>query len=518
MADSSDPNIRIAFTTTADTTGATQTANTIQAVTGAASGAAVGTKTMTSALAAAGEEHATFHEKQKRTIEGLHMIGMMSGGEFKEGLHEGVLAMKLLGSFTGELSMGIVGAALLIGQAIPQIVGYFKEMGSEAAEEAKKLKEEAKKATEEAEKLAGTKFDDLGKELKQERENVDAVKESFTESRTAANELAKSQLSNASNEHTAWVQLDVVLGTYRDKIKEIRAMADADAKKRELNAKIELDSSKEKQQKAAENVASRQKELDDELSIRIIESGKLFDAKERLKVLKEEREELEKIVKEDQRLNDLEAITGNYATDSSTRRAKAEDAKLTLKAAETGVTKGDEADLTGQVAGLKKGLDDQEKKIQTLSNSLSKAYLQNEDVEKAAVDVEKKINETKKADDTVAVLKTVEEEFKEGASEAKKITDGLVLANTGSALANKNLAAANDDLTRIGKTLTETVADIPKAGRDIDVLIGQVQAGMVSSSNFTKETLLKMMQEFKSNQDRMNQDLKALQSQRQQNR
>ena len=228
----SDPDpIAVKFLTTADTTGATQTSTAITAVKDstagvatAAQGAVSPVKAMANEIKAGGEEHASFHEKQHRTIEGLHMVAMMTSGEMKEGLHEGGLAMKLLGSFTGEMSLGIVGAALVIGQAIPMIVGHFTEAYKKSEEAAKKFAEENQKIAEKAAadygSLVTLQMEDDHKAAEARAHNQSVLATVYRAEETAQSAAAIAALDNAAKLEAAEQLIAKALGIRIDKYKK----------------------------------------------------------------------------------------------------------------------------------------------------------------------------------------------------------------------------------------------------------------------------------------------------------
>ena len=215
------PNLEINIATTADTSGAVQ--------------ARTAVKDLTGEVRTGSGETENYREKTQQLREGMHMISLMTGGEVREGFHETGLGLKLLGSLTGQMNLGILGIAAAAGTAIPVVVGYFKEMYEKSAEEAKKAAEVTegflKKSIDEVGKLVAeaSAVDDARTANRLEASKL--ISQRFTEEAKAMEAATLSQISNAEKLRVALNLINEALGKQIDNYKNIKATADAEAAK-----------------------------------------------------------------------------------------------------------------------------------------------------------------------------------------------------------------------------------------------------------------------------------------------
>jgi len=276
------PNLDIHIATTADNSGAVE--------------AQAAVANLTHEVKTGTGEHENYREKQHEILEGMHMIALMTGGELREGLHETGLGMRLLGSLTGEMSLGIVGAAAAVGTAIPIIVGFFKEAHEKAAEETKKMQEaideNIKKVGETVTDAHLERITEMAMGFKDSLDSTRLLTQEFPNTEKAINEFGTAALENAGLLATAQHNIAVALGQQVDAVKELEAAEELASKKRELtmlqaiqSQEEQLENAKKRKLKAEEDA----KLIEDEISRNKAELDKsreaLLDARGRKKEL-----------------------------------------------------------------------------------------------------------------------------------------------------------------------------------------------------------------------------------------
>jgi len=494
----SDPDpIAVKFLTTADTTGATQTSTAITAVKDstagvatAAQGAVSPVKAMANEIKAGGEEHASFHEKQHRTIEGLHMVAMMTSGEVKEGLHEGGLAMKLLGSFTGEMSMGVVGAALVIGQAIPMIVGHFTEAYKKSEEAAKKFAEENQKIAEKAAadygSLVTLQMEDDHKAAEARAHNQSVLATVYRAEETAQSAAAIAALDNAAKLEAAEQLIAKALGIRIDKYKEIQALAEIElAKLRETEKKAQADGEAKIQLEVHENWLKTEN-----MAIR---DAELKKAEADLEMQKEILEELEK-----QRTS-IEIAESKRSKSHFDPLAGVESKGAELELGRIGIQ-------IEQGEGAVKAAFDAVKKLkqQTATDEADFKAMNAKitDDEKARHEESATLIANLAADTTVADLKKLDAEIKENLAGMKQVT-GNVTQTTAMDRGSVNA------LLQLQSGETLTVQQIPQVVNALKMLAGSIQLGFATVHGTAADSLA-MINQLQINLEKQRQDTARL--------
>jgi len=461
------PNIDIVISTTADTTGATQTANSIQEVWGATTGATTATKSLTSEIVAGTAAHESYRGKQREVIEGMHMVALLTGGEVREGFHESALSLRLLGSMTGEMSMGIVGAALVIGQAIPMVVGYFKEL-YKAGDDAGHTADELKKIGEEAAKLNEKDFKLSEKSLEDEKESVAAVKEQFTLTQAASDKYAIAELTNAEKVRKAWVSLNEVLGIRVNKFDEIETSAAADAQKRQVENQQELDALQKKKADAAERLEAIQKEKADHIELLEQQQSSLTRDKEHLENLKAQEAVLKSIIAYNANLSDKDRVA--HSKDPVTPYDAAVEAKETISGAD--FPKAD-AEEQGKIEQIQKNIAAEDEKIRKLTNAEAEAWAKQKDIDGEVDKATQTLKETKATTDTVAEINVVIDEKKQFLTDVnallQKVTSETPIRNQGFAY-----------LLELVKSGEVTAEQLPVAAQAIKGMLGSYQAHFIT--------------------------------------
>lgn len=497
----SDPDpISVKFITTADTTGATQTSTAIagvkdgtEGVAKAAQGAAPEVKKMSDEIKGGGEEHASFHEKQHRTIEGLHMVAMMTSGEVKEGLHEGGLAMKLLGSFTGEMSMGVVGAALVIGQAIPMIVGYFTEAYKKSEEAAKKFaevnKQIAEKAAADYGSLVTLQMEDDHKAAEARAHNQSVLSTVYRAEETAQSAAAIAALDNAAKLEAAEQLIAKALGIRIDKYKEIQAIAQIEVEKlRETEKKAQADGEAKIQLEVHENWLKTEN-----MAIR---DAELKKAEAYLELQEETLTELEKQRTSIEMAQGARAKTHfNMLADVESKGAELELGRLGTKIemGESAVKAAFEA-----VKKLKQQTATDEADFEAINAKIT-------DNEKARREESATLIANLAADTTVAESKKLDAEIKENLTDIKQVT-----ANVTQTTAMER--GAYNALLQMQAGDTLTVQQIPLVVAALKQLAGSIQLGFATVHGTTADSVVAINQ-LQTNLEKQRQDMARLKAQ-----
>ena len=464
----------LTLTTLAAGSGAKETAADLKAVSSAstelATTSAVGSsavKNLASTVVESTGHHESYRHKQKEVIEVGHMLALMTGGELREGMHGSILSLKLLTSMTGNLSMGIVGAAMVIGTGIAMIGEKWKESGKEAKEAAKEHEEAMKKVEEEAGKLNETNFKKLKTSLEDEEKSVEALKNEFTYAREESDKLALAELTNSASIHKAWENLNTVLGIRTDKIKELTAIEDAASKKREVQYQQDLAAEQRKAKSEEDAVKQIEKKIEDNRLLQETQAGVAERNKDRLKELNEKKSGLDEIVKAGDAYDTSATMMGGG---SDMRTDEANSSRVELKALNYDKEK---SEITGRIEKAEKMILDTKEGEKRLLDALATAWDKKQDTDKGVEKAIERLTKTKVTEDAVDKINVVADSGKVIAEDLKKETDGLV-ANSKEGAA---VLSAVKDLTADGTLHAEKLND---ARSVLSKLIGQLQVGGVT--------------------------------------
>jgi len=492
MSDS-DPNINIAITTTADTTGAKETAGSIQQVWGATDGTKGATKGLTEELKVGTEAHESYRGKQREVIEGLHMVSLLTGGEVREGLHESTLGLRLLASLTGEMSMGIVGAALGAGSTIAMGANALKDYYNKAQEEAKKFSDEMAKTLEKEAadygKLIATRMEDDHKAATAKIENEALLATTYREADKAQSAASIAAQDNAAKLAQAEKLVAAALGIRIDAYKEIQRLAGIEAEKLQLTAKEAEDEANAKMQLAV-NAATKQTET---IALRATELRQAED------LLAKEQERLETLRKQKDEMEMQEAARQKTHFDP---------------VANAGI-----ASYPGQVAGIDLQISGAQSAVAQYQETVKKLQQERATDEASFTDINKQLTDAESArqtqnatlkanlsaDTTLADAKQVEAEVKENLTSLAAVT-GNVTETT----AMERNALLMLQQVQGGQTLT--VQQIPLVVAALQQMAGSIQLGFATVHGTTADAV-SAINALQRNLERQRQDMARVKAQ-----
>lgn len=380
---------------------------------------------------------------------------------------------------------GLAGGISIAAVALSQLGPLFSATG----ESAKELEEKAKKTAERIKEVAtnmgeleAERFDAVIQEFDDLRAASEAVKDQTDLTKAADRALAVSALDNATKQEQAIRNLIAALGLQLDKIKELKAIADADQAKRELTASQAIDVENAKLAKAQEAQTTASDNLGTQEASLNVEKGRLVAQQARLEALRKERDELKEIAK-------LAAIplTGGGQGDYFDPNAASlvEDRNRGIKAQTRLNSQDFQAELQGtenRVTELAAKIETQSRVITGMENALSLAIQSREDIEGAVGVKIEELNSSLAASTLVAdsenLLKTQE-------ATAVKLTEVYGQIETtnaaGEAAKQTILAAAADG--KVTADEQKSIAD------DVRVIIGQVQSSQASTKGNLQELI-----------------------------
>jgi chromosome segregation ATPase len=190
----------------------------------------------------------------------------------------------------------IAGALIAVGALAAKVFMGMGDDSASAAEKAAFLEESIKNVSETAAKAVGK---DIDFGLKQIDDSTDAALEligAFDGVTEAANASALASLSNAEKIRKAETEIRKLRGEQVDEMKEIEAATAAESAMREEQARQAIADSENRVKQAKEAEAELQKAFDLKLKEQATAQANLITENQKLGVLREQRDELQKIV------------------------------------------------------------------------------------------------------------------------------------------------------------------------------------------------------------------------------
>jgi hypothetical protein len=286
--------VDIQISTRADTTGAKQVEKALDAV-------ATSTKRTETASTAA----AAASTKQAAGTGRVGQIATSAGYQVQDfavqvaGGTSALVAMSQQApQFLGVFGPGgaIAGALIAVGAIAAKVFMGMGDDSASAAEKAAFLEESIKNVSETAAKAVG---EDIDFGLKQIDDATDAALEligAFDGVTEAANASALASLSNAEKIRKAETEIRKLRGEQVDEMKEIEAATAAESAMREEQARQAIADSENRVKQAKEAEAELQKAFDLKLKEQATAQANLITENQKLGVLREQRDELQKIV------------------------------------------------------------------------------------------------------------------------------------------------------------------------------------------------------------------------------
>jgi hypothetical protein len=380
---------------------------------------------------------------------------------------------------------GLAGGISIAAVALSQLGPLFSATG----ESAKELEEKAKKTAERIKEVAtnmgeleAERFDAVIQEFDDLRAASEAVKDQTDLTKAADRALAVSALDNATKQEQAIRNLIAALGLQLDKLKELKAIADAEQAKRELTTSQAIEVENAKLAKAQEAQTTASDILGIEEANLNVEKGRLVAHQARLEALRKERDELKEIAK-------LAAIPltgggqGDYFDPNAAAlvadRNKGEQAQTRLNS----------QDFQSELEGTLNKIEELNAKIKThssaitgMENALSLAIQTREDVEGAVGIKIEELNASLAASTLVADSEALLQTQEATAAKLTEVYGQIETTNATAETAKQTILAAAAD----GKVTADEQKSIAD---DVRVIIGQVQSGQASTKGNLQELI-----------------------------
>lgn len=405
-------------------------------------------------------------------------------------------APQLMGAFTmaGVLSGPVTLALAGIAAAIPIITVGVKALSSafsESSEPAGKTAEAIGKIKENMGALKRDEIDKVTEGIYDARDAAIDLRQDISDITAAENELANATLSNAEKRASAHRNIALLLDLEIDKLDEIRKAEEEAAEKRRVAAEQAL--------------AAEQKKLDDarfaaqvaadtltELQFQDARNqADLIRQRERLKLLREEKAELERIAALDLRPGESGSWSPAGRMGPDPRSLAKKELGTARFTTEMGGIENVIAELEKTISGVAKA----DRAFQKASNTLSV-------VEGAVALNIQRIEETFAEDDLLAKTEVAVNVAKAMAEEVRSVT-GKIEANTAQAAANK---ATLDSAAADGAVTTRDLANVSQG---LKTMVGSLQSGTATSKENVQE-LIRIVTRLQADVDAQKAQIKSL--------
>lgn len=380
---------------------------------------------------------------------------------------------------------GLAGAISIAAVTLSQIIPLFSETEEKASDMADRIKTIADNMG----AMETDRFEKVGAGIESAREAAEALQVQFGETQKAEAQFAVAALDNAAKIKLAEENIATALGLQVDSKKELSALADAEAAKRELLAQQAIDLEKQRLAEAEETATKAADILSATKQRYDIESANLVQLRGQLEALREQKKELEQLAKGGGSPGapnffapgggigfDPGQKADNDLASSAFKRLNSPEFQTALQGMQARVDS-----LEELVLGITE-------KVPRAENSLNAANAAVADLSEAVETSIKRIEETLAADTLVAKSETL---VATGEKFAKDIETafGKVEASTAAGTVAKDslLSAAAD-----GKITADEMASVAK---NMQVLMGQIQSGQAMTAGNMRE-LITLQQEF----------------------
>jgi hypothetical protein len=377
---------------------------------------------------------------------------------------------------------GLAGAISIAAVGLSQIIPLFQK----SKEESNLLKEALDSVKDSAGELEEQRFQEAADSIDNLRERSEALEQSWDDTRAAETAFSTAALDNATNLAEAQRTISDALGEQVDQYRALQAIAEEEAAKRELAAQQAIAAEEAKLSAQALAVTKAADELQAQKQRSDIEQANLAQARARLELLREERDELERI---QNRKIDPGGIVQNLirgapaqAADVSRQRDQRNQAREQLA---DPVFQGTLKDAEGRLEKLENLVENLTKDggiVTRAENAFLAAQTQLTDLSGAVGENISRIEQTLAADNLVArsqnVAATREQEIKDLSAAVSQIES----SSQAGLAAKETIAAAAAD----GRI---TAAESQQLAQASVQLIGQIQAGLATAGTNTTETL-----------------------------
>jgi hypothetical protein len=347
-------------------------------------------------------------------------------------------------------------------------------------------------------------FDEMGKAIQTAAGWADALNQKWTETKKAEGEYAEQALDNAAKLDKAQMLIAQVLGEQLDQFKELEKIAEREAEKRQLATEKAIEQQIQRRADAQEAAEIAAKALTEE-EFRLLESqAGLINLRAELQLLREKREELEKIAK--QVVN--APIGGQFGVtltaDQVAQNNLARDARKQLK----------DPNFQQEIATTQERVDRLEAAIQELAGgggtierleiAAAKATTNVTDVARSVEIKIAEISETAKFDEALAKVDTFSQKSELFAQELSASFGKIETNNAKGIAAKETIEKAAED----GRITAEETAAVAEATR---TLLGQVQSGIATTGTNIQD-LLRLQTAFVASQESIADRVKALEA------
>ena len=388
---------------------------------------------------------------------------------------------------------GLAGAISIAAVSLSQIIPLFTETEEKASDMADKIKEIAENAG----ALEAERFEGLEEGIDIAAEAAEALKQRFTETKTASASLAISGVEDAGKIAEAQKKITELLGRQVDSFREIEASAARAEEKRKLIAQQQIDAERQKLVLAQEAETIVADNLGKKKALADTEAARLVQLKAQLESLREQKKILEEIAKGGGDFNNLP----DSLQDFSQKALKSSRGPLDYRGAvkrEAGRQAGDGGVLQAQVQAAEQRIDNLAEAISSLTkdggiiekaqNSLNAATAKVTDLTSAVATNVEKIESTLATDTIVAKTDALV------ASSEKFATD----IGTAAEKVETNTVAgqqAKDSILKAAEDGKITADEQAKVAQSLQVLMGQLQSGQATFSGNIRD-LISLQQEF----------------------
>jgi DNA repair exonuclease SbcCD ATPase subunit len=337
-------------------------------------------------------------------------------------------------------------------------------------------------------------------------EAAEALKQKFVETRKADAEFATAALSNAGKVTQAQKNIAAALGLQVDSLRELSALAEAEAEKRKLATQQSIDAENQRLANAKDTAREKANLLGDLMSETDVIKENLKKEREKLDTLREQRDALTEIA------NAKNPHPGGTPFDPPSKMFEArafyerkEQAKSQLELPSS------KAQLEGQ-QGIIDAIESKiSELIKPLTGTLAKAERGLDVANNQVVDLEgavseniERLTQTLAADDLLARSKTLVETGQQFATEIKTAVSKIEAGNQAQEEAKEVLLRAAEGGV-IAQNEQRGVAD------SMRTLIGGLQSG-ISATNGNTQALIRLIEKLQTEQTNQAMKIQSLSS------
>lgn len=332
-------------------------------------------------------------------------------------------------------------------------------------------------------------FEKVGEGIESAREAAESLQAQFEETQKADAQFALSALDNAAKIKLAEENIATALGLQVDRKKELTAMADAEAAKRELLAQQAIDTENQRLAKAEETATKAADVLSSTKQRLDIESANLVQLRGQLQALREQESALKKLAPGGNAAGGPNLFLPGGGMGFAPGQAAAFDQSKTAS------KRLNSPEFQTKLKGMQERVDSLEESVRGIvetvpraENSLNAANAAVTDLQTAVETNIERIEATLAADTLVAKSETLVKTGEQFATDIEAAFGKVEASTAAGVTAKESLIAAAAD----GKITADEMAGVAK---NMQVLMGQLQSGQAAFSGNMRE-LISLQQEF----------------------